>query len=288
MIAVDQSQTSLNSVSAFRIVDENSPYAVKIESATFSWDSSEKPVPENPKAKKGGFGGAGGKGGKDGQPGRARRLGDKVRKPFRWIRNKKTGKIEVAQQMHAEIAAGKPGLQEAGGGEQIAEPGLSEGMKAETDGEPVVAERVFQLQDVNLEIPRNCFIAVVGEIGSGKSSLLSALFGEMRRTEGKVLFGGSSATCSQVPWICNATVRENILFGRPFEEERYWDVIHQACLETDLDLLPNGDAETIGEKGVNLSGGQKARVNIARAIYHQADVTAFDDPLAAGKPTVLT
>jgi ABC-type branched-subunit amino acid transport system ATPase component len=189
--------------------------------------------------------------------------------------------------MHAEIAAGKPGIAEAAGGETAAQPGLSPDAEAEADGEVEAVERVFQLKDVNLEIPRNCFIAVVGEIGSGKSSLLSALFGEMRRTEGKVMFGGSSASCSQVPWICNATVRENILFGRPFDEERYWDVIHQACLETDLDLLPNGDAETIGEKGVNLSGGQKARVNIARAIYHQADITAFDDPLAAGKLKVV-
>jgi ABC-type multidrug transport system fused ATPase/permease subunit len=264
-----------------RAVDHNADFAVKIDHATFSWDSSEKPVPEDTK-KKGGFGGMGNK--KNGEPGRLRKIGNKAKKPFRWIRNKKTGKIEVAQQMHAEIAAGKPGLQEAGTLQETAEPGLSAPAAAEADGDVEVVDRVFQLKDVNLEIPRDCLIAVVGEIGSGKSSLLSALFGEMRRTEGKVTFGGTSASCTQVPWICNATVRENILFGRPFEEERYWDVIHQACLETDLDLLPNGDAETIGEKGVNLSGGQKARVNIARAIYHQADVTAFDDPLAAGKP----
>jgi ABC-type lipoprotein export system ATPase subunit len=240
-------------------------------------------VPEDPKAKKGGFGG----GGKNGQPGKRQRFGNRAKKPFRWIKNRKTGKVEVAQQMHVEIAAGKPGIAEAAGGETAAQPGLTGDAQAEVDGEVEAVERVFQLKDVNLEIPRNCFIAIVGEIGSGKSSLLSALFGEMRRTEGKVMFGGSSASCSQVPWICNATVRENILFGRPFDEERYWDVIHQACLETDLDLLPNGDAETIGEKGVNLSGGQKARVNIARAIYHQADITAFDDPLAAGKSDVI-
>ena len=240
-------------------------------------------MPDDPKAKKGGFGGAG----KNGQAGKRQRFGDRAKKPFRWIRNRKTGKVEVAQEMHAEIAAGKPGIAEAAGGETAAQPGLSPDAEAEADGEVEAVERVFQLKDVNLEIPRNCFIAVVGEIGSGKSSLLSALFGEMRRTEGKVMFGGSSASCSQVPWICNATVRENILFGRPFDEERYWDVIHQACLETDLDLLPNGDAETIGEKGVNLSGGQKARVNIARAIYHQADITAFDDPLAAGKSEIV-
>lgn len=199
-----------------RIVDENSDYAVKIESATFTWDSSEKPVPDDPKAKKGGFGGAG----KNGQAGKRQRFGDRAKKPFRWIRNRKTGKVEVAQEMHAEIAAGKPGIAEAAGGETAAQPGLSPDAEAEADGEVEAVERVFQLKDVNLEIPRNCFIAVVGEIGSGKSSLLSALFGEMRRTEGKVMFGGSSASCSQVPWICNATVRENILFGRPFDGDQ--------------------------------------------------------------------
>lgn len=266
-----------------RHVDFDADFAVRIENATFTWDASEKPADIPAKGKKSGFGIPGGKEG-----GKRSRFNNKIAKSFKWKHNKKTGKIEVAQQMHVEIAAKEPGLLEAGSQSVTATPGLSPDAKAEADGKPEAVERIFQLKDVNIEIPRDCLIAVVGAIGSGKSSLLSALFGEMRRLEGKVTFGGSSASCSQVPWICNATVRENILFGRPFEEERYWDVIHKACLETDLELLPNGDAETIGEKGVNLSGGQKARVNIARAIYHQASITAFDDPLAAVDPGIAS
>lgn len=144
----------------------------------------------------------------------------------------------------------------------------------------------FGFAALDIQIPNGSFVAIVGAIGSGKSSLLSALLGEMRKIGGQVVFGGSTALCSQVPWIFNASIRDNILFGKPFEEERYWAVISQACLETDLELLPHGDAEMIGEKGINLSGGQKARINIARAIYHQADITVFDDPLAAVDPGI--
>lgn len=275
---------------AQRLIDYDAPYAVSVQNATFSWDSSLKPESEDdPKAKKMGSRGPDfGRGlQSSGKPNRAQRFKRNVGRPFRWIKNRKTGKIEVAQEVQIEMAAKpKTDILEASGPNVTAEPGLVGQGLAQADGEVEAAEQIFQLRNFNLDIPRDCFIAVVGEIGSGKSSFLSALFGEMKRTEGKVVFGGTSASCSQVPWICNATVRENILFGRAFDEERYWDVIHQACLETDLDLLPNGDAETIGEKGVNLSGGQKARVNIARAIYHEADITAFDDPLAAVDPGI--
>lgn len=142
-------------------------------------------------------------------------------------------------------------------------------------------QNIFQLKDINLSIPKGSLTAIVGEIGSGKSSLLQGLMGEMRRTEGKVTFSGSTALCAQTPWIQNATVRENIVFGQPWDEERYWNAVRDSCLEPDLELLEDGDGTEIGEKGITLSGGQKQRVNIARAIYFNADIIALDDPLSA-------
>jgi ABC-type multidrug transport system fused ATPase/permease subunit len=148
------------------------------------------------------------------------------------------------------------------------------------DGKPAT-DKIFQLHDINLSIKKGSLTAIVGAIGSGKSSLLQGLMGEMRRTEGKVTFSGTTALCAQTPWIQNATLRENILFGQPWDEERYWAAVRDASLETDLELLEDGDGTEIGEKGITLSGGQKQRVNIARAIYYDADIIALDDPLSA-------
>ncbi|KAI6041615.1 ABC protein [Pisolithus marmoratus] len=140
---------------------------------------------------------------------------------------------------------------------------------------------VFKVQGVNLVIPRGCLAAIVGPIGSGKSSLLQGIIGEMRKVSGHVSVGGRVAYCSQTAWIQNATLRENVLFGQPFDEKRYWRVIELSCLLPDLELLPDGDLTEIGERGINLSGGQKQRVNIARALYFNSDIVIFDDPLSA-------
>ncbi|GJE96593.1 ABC transporter [Phanerochaete sordida] len=143
------------------------------------------------------------------------------------------------------------------------------------------APEVFTLKDINMAIPRGQLTAIVGPVGTGKSSLLEALIGEMRRTRGAVRFNGSVAYCPQSAWIQNATVRENITFGRPFEPERYWRAVRDACLEADIDMMPNGDLTEVGERGISLSGGQKQRINICRAIYVDADIQIFDDPLSA-------
>ncbi|KAG2369151.1 ABC protein [Suillus spraguei] len=140
---------------------------------------------------------------------------------------------------------------------------------------------LFQVKNVTMSIPRGQLVAVVGPVGSGKSSLLQGLIGEMRKVSGHVSFGGRVGYCPQTAWIQNATLRDNITFGRPFEEERYWRVIETACLLPDLQLLPDGDLTEIGEKGINLSGGQKQRVNIARALYLDPEIVIFDDPLSA-------
>ncbi|KAJ7771298.1 ABC protein [Mycena maculata] len=139
----------------------------------------------------------------------------------------------------------------------------------------------FQVCGIHMAVPRGTLTAIVGRVGSGKSSLLQGLIGEMRLVEGSFSFGGRVAYCPQSAWIQNATLRDNVLFGLPYEEERYWRVLEDACLLPDLQLLADGDLTEVGEKGINLSGGQKQRVNIARALYYGADVVIFDDALSA-------
>ncbi|GAA6015718.1 hypothetical protein JCM10207_008773 [Rhodosporidiobolus poonsookiae] len=143
-------------------------------------------------------------------------------------------------------------------------------------------EKPSELLDINLEVARGELLCVVGSVGSGKSSLLQGLVGEMRKTSGSVTFGSRSiGYCAQSAWIFNATLRENILFGRDFEEKRYWECVRAASLLADFDQLPAGDMTEIGEKGINLSGGQRQRVSIARTLYFDADIILFDDPLSA-------
>ncbi|XP_063347090.1 ATP-binding cassette sub-family C member 2-like isoform X2 [Pelmatolapia mariae] len=137
------------------------------------------------------------------------------------------------------------------------------------------------LKDVNLDIEPGRLVAVVGAVGSGKSSLMSALLGEMHSTKGFINIMGSLAFVPQQAWIQNATLRDNILFGSPHEEENFKKVIQACALAPDLELLPGGDLTEIGEKGINLSGGQKQRVSLARAVYSQADIYLLDDPLSA-------
>ncbi|KAG6830985.1 hypothetical protein H0H92_013457 [Tricholoma furcatifolium] len=150
---------------------------------------------------------------------------------------------------------------------------LSQGSKDE--------DKPFELKDLKLSVPKGSFVAIVGRVGSGKSSVLQALIGEMRKTRGEVIFGGSVAYVPQTAWIRNATLRENVLFGQHDDEQRFRDVIKACNLERDLEVLPNGEHTEIGEKGINLSGGQKARVSLARAAYSACDVVLLDDPLSA-------
>ncbi|KAI5919203.1 P-loop containing nucleoside triphosphate hydrolase protein [Camillea tinctor] len=139
----------------------------------------------------------------------------------------------------------------------------------------------FILEDIHVLVPRGELLAVIGSVGSGKTSFLSALTGDMQKTSGSVAWGASYAICPQQPWIQNATVRENIIFGRPFERNWYLAVIDACSLIRDLDILPQGDATIVGERGVVLSGGQKQRISLARAMYSRADVVLLDDPLSA-------
>ncbi|QSZ29358.1 hypothetical protein DSL72_003872 [Monilinia vaccinii-corymbosi] len=139
----------------------------------------------------------------------------------------------------------------------------------------------FSLENMNFTIGRNELVAVIGGVGSGKSSLLGALAGDMRKTRGEMIMGADRAFCPQYAWIQNATVRENILFGKEMEKSWYNKVIDSCALRPDLEMLPNGDQTEIGERGITVSGGQKQRMNIARAIYFDADLILMDDPLSA-------
>lgn len=134
--------------------------------------------------------------------------------------------------------------------------------------------------DLDLEIKKNEFIIITGPIGTGKSSLLSAIAGFMTKTSGSIAVNGDLLLCGY-PWVQNATVKDNIIFGSPYDEEKYKEVIRICSLQADLDILPAGDRTEIGERGITLSGGQKARINLARSVYKNMDIYLFDDVLSA-------
>lgn len=124
----------------------------------------------------------------------------------------------------------------------------------------------FKLQDLNFTAGRKELLAVSGTVGCGKSSFLASLAGDMRKTAGEVVYGASRAFCPQHAWIQNTSLQKNIIFGKPMNKPWYKDVIHACALQADLDTLPDGDQTEIGERGITISGGQKQRLNIARAI----------------------
>lgn len=144
----------------------------------------------------------------------------------------------------------------------------------------------WSLRSITMSIGQGQLVAVVGSVGAGKSSLCSAILGQMERVRGSVALKGCGkvAYVAQQAWLQNASVRENITFSRPFDQRRYRAVLDACALQADLAALPAGDATEIGERGINLSGGQKQRVALARAIYASGaddDLYIMDDPLAA-------
>ncbi|KAG0311608.1 hypothetical protein BGZ99_010061 [Dissophora globulifera] len=146
---------------------------------------------------------------------------------------------------------------------------------------PSTASGTPTLNNVTFSLKAGSLTAVVGRIGQGKSSLLSALIGDMYQYGGSVLLDGRVAYVAQEAWIMNSTVKDNILFGKPLDQDRYERVLKACSLLQDIDMLPAGDQTEIGERGINLSGGQKQRVSLARAAYQDADIYLLDDPLSA-------
>lgn len=130
----------------------------------------------------------------------------------------------------------------------------------------------FHFDQLNLAIARDELVAVVGSVGCGKTSFLAAIAGEMRLTGGRCLQGSNIAYCSQYAWIQNATVRDNITFGKPYDKAWYNKVVDSCALRPDFKVFTNGDQTEVGERGITLSGGQKQRISIARAIYFNASI----------------
>ncbi|KAL1434835.1 hypothetical protein MTO96_001724 [Rhipicephalus appendiculatus] len=137
------------------------------------------------------------------------------------------------------------------------------------------------LKNLTLSVKTGSLVAVVGSVGSGKSSLLSAILGTLEKVSGTIDVQGRLAYVPQQSWIQNATVKGNVVFMNRLDEDRYREVIESCALLPDLDILPGGENTEIGEKGINLSGGQKLRLSLARAVYHDADVYLLDDPFSA-------
>lgn len=137
------------------------------------------------------------------------------------------------------------------------------------------------LEDIDLEIEANQLCVIVGQVGAGKSTLLHVILGELELDSGTLTVDGVVSYAAQDPWLFDGTIRANILFTDPYDCNRYESVIRVCALERDLSLLPDGDRTIIGERGISLSGGQKARINLARAIYKRADIYLLDDPLSA-------
>jgi ABC-type multidrug transport system fused ATPase/permease subunit len=137
------------------------------------------------------------------------------------------------------------------------------------------------LRNINLTALQGQLVVIIGHVGSGKSSILSALLGEMRTVDGSYSIHGSCAYAAQQPWIMHDTVKNNITMGLDYDSAKYQSVVESCALVRDLEILPGGSSCEIGEKGVSLSGGQKARVALARAVYRDADVYLLDDIFAA-------
>ena len=137
------------------------------------------------------------------------------------------------------------------------------------------------LKDINFDVQGNKMIGLTGPVGCGKTSILHAITGELPCLTGSVTCKGRLVYVSQTPWLFSETIQNNILFGEVFVKEKYRAVVHACSLQTDFHRLPKGDMTQIGERGVSLSGGQRARVNLARALYTDAEIYLLDDPLSA-------
>lgn len=137
------------------------------------------------------------------------------------------------------------------------------------------------LQNISFSVKMGQLLTVIGPVGSGKSSLLNTVLGELPQDKGVVKVTGNLTYASQQPWVYPGTIRSNILFGKELDPQRYEKVLKACALKKDMELLPEGDLTLVGDRGATLSGGQKARVNLARAVYQDADIYLLDDPLSA-------
>uniref|UniRef100_A0A182V4H9 ABC transmembrane type-1 domain-containing protein n=1 Tax=Anopheles merus TaxID=30066 RepID=A0A182V4H9_ANOME len=144
-----------------------------------------------------------------------------------------------------------------------------------------ITVRAGGIKNVTLTVDKTEPCAIVGSVGSGKSTMLQLILGELELDEGRLEINGNLSYASQEPWLFEGTVKNNIVFTEDYQEKRYREVVSVCALESDFQLLPNGDQTIVGERGISLSGGQRARISLARAIYRRADIYLLDDPLSA-------
>ncbi|CAI5974351.1 unnamed protein product [Closterium sp. NIES-64] len=200
-------------------------------------------------------------------------------KGARGLWRRRLGAQKAQEKRNGAVGSVQPdctqGEAKEGDGEAGKENGLQEDAAAAAGG--------FHLERVTMQVERGAVVAVTGAVGSGKSSLLQAILEEMQYVGGAMWVSslGNVAYAAQQPWILNATVMENILFGQPFDAGRYQEVVCACALDRDIAALAAGHQTEIGERGINLSGGQKARISLARACYSSAPLVLLDDPLAA-------
>ncbi|KAF9319799.1 Canalicular multispecific organic anion transporter 2 [Podila horticola] len=164
---------------------------------------------------------------------------------------------------------------------QLVKEALESGLPTPSPPTPVDRNYNATLTDINLSVSMGHLTAIVGRVGQGKTSLFNAMIGDMYKRQGAVKIYGRIAYAPQQPWIINATLKENIVFGLEFDQEKYDRIVYASGLRPDIEMLPAGDLTEIGERGINLSGGQKQRVSLARATYQDADIYLLDDPLSA-------
>ncbi|CAO3569994.1 unnamed protein product [Mortierella alpina] len=153
-------------------------------------------------------------------------------------------------------------------------------MKDADFGWPESQESNPTLKFISIKVEPKQLVAIVGDVGSGKSSTLAAIMGQIKLVAGERAVHGSLAYVPHDAWLLNATLRENVLFGSPFDQKKYNDILRVCALTRDLTLLSQGDDTEIGERGTNLSQGQRQRVSLARAVYSDADIMLLDDPLS--------
>lgn len=151
-----------------------------------------------------------------------------------------------------------------------------------------VDEPIHNLVNISFEAKSKDYIAIVGHVGSGKTTMLSAIMKELDIVEGTAQVKGSISYVEQEPFIMSQTIQENILFGLPYDENKLNKAIKSCCLDTDLKQFDHGIQTKIGERGIGISGGQKARISLARAVYADSDIYCLDDPLSALDPHVAT
>ncbi|CAH1245355.1 ABCC5, partial [Branchiostoma lanceolatum] len=203
-------------------------------------------------------------------------------KPFTTRPSDPTNTIEITKATFAWDTTRTEDEEEAGdSGTAPVVHGKTEKVPLTKEGAESEEDLVKTLINIELELPKGTLTGVCGSVGSGKSSLISGILGQMRLLEGTVGLTGSIAYVAQQAWIMNASVRDNIMFGEDFDEQRYEDTVRTCSLTHDFNVLPAGDLTEIGERGLNLSGGQKQRISLARAVYSNRDIYLLDDPLSA-------